>query len=216
MNVQTSFIPKKPLQGRPGGDFGSATDGVFFIITLFIFIASVIAAISTFSYREYLNTAIDSKKKSLALAEGALEMPIIQELVRIDLRINNAKILLQKHKAPSAIFNILSQQTLQNVSFTTFEYTIKENGAASVIMNGQAGNFSTVALQSDQFGKSKVLKDVIFSDITVDPSGKITFIVKTKIDSGVINYVQNLKVDAQVESVIGVPTVPAATSSAVQ
>jgi len=112
--------------------------------------------------------------------------------MRIDARIAQAKTLLAKHIAPSAIFNLLSSQTLQTVQFTDFGYTISEEGVPQISMSGVANSFSSVALQSDQFGGSKVLRDIVFSDISVDPTGKITFSVNATVDPSVVLYSKNL------------------------
>src|SRR5665647_2460160 len=116
--VQTSFIPKRSLDvssSREGSPFG-----LLFLIALLIFIASLVAAAASFLYIGYLNGAIASKSKSLALAEGAYDPGVIQDLVRMDTRLIQSKTLLAKHVAVSGIFAFLSTQTLEHVSFSAF------------------------------------------------------------------------------------------------
>ncbi|MGC9602466.1 MAG: hypothetical protein ABSE76_01865 [Minisyncoccia bacterium] len=188
--VQSSFIPKKSLDistSRSEGSFG-----LLFLIALLVFIASLVAAGASFLYTGYLNNAIASKAQSLALAEGAFDPGTIQDLVRLDSRLNQSKTLLANHVAVSGVFALLEAQTLANVSFSNFEFDLNSDGTAKITMTGTANSFSTVALQSDQFGGSKLLKDVVFSGITVNTNGSVGFSVTATVDPSVFSYANSL------------------------
>ncbi|HWB34288.1 MAG TPA: PilN domain-containing protein [Candidatus Paceibacterota bacterium] len=189
-SVQASFIPKKPLNDARGGRGGAAS--LIFILALLIFIASLVAAGAAFAYSGYLQSALNSKKASLAKYQDSYDLPTIQALVRFDTRIQQAQIILQKHLEPSNIFFFLAQQTLVKVQLTDFSYAIGADGTPSIELSGVADSFSTVALQSDQFGGSKVLKDVIFSDITVNSDGTVSFKVTADVDPSLILFSKNL------------------------
>lgn len=207
--VPTSFIPKKPLDG--GRSAGGAFGGLLSLLALFIFVGSIFGAAGVFLYQSYLNQSIAQKSDSLTKAQGAFDPSTITDLIRLDSRLNNAGRLLQGHVAISPIFNFLSSETLANVEYNSFEYTLQDNGSATVLLGGQADSFSTVALQSDQFSASKVFKDVIFSGITVDPTGKILFNVAATVDPSFINYGKSLGTFAPQQP--AVPAAPAATDA---
>lgn len=196
--VQASFIPKKSLDigaTNRGGGFG----GLVFLIALLIFLASLVSAGAVFAYTQILNQEIASKSSSLTLAEGAYDPGAIQDLIRIDSRLTQAKILLDNHVAVSGIFAFLSTQTLSSVSFSDFSYTLGDDGSAQISMSGEADSFSTVALQSDQFGGNKLLKNVVFSDITVNPAnGHVDFNVAAEVDPSVFSYAATLGSSAAV------------------
>ena len=100
-----------------------------------------------------------------------------------DSLINQSKTLLATHVAPSAIFDLLSSQTLEKVQFSKFEYSVGDSGVAVIHLDGSADSFSTIALQSDQFGASKVLKDTIFSNINISAeTGRVTFSISAGVD----------------------------------
>lgn len=186
----TSFIPKRSLDSgvSRGGGFGLLT-----LLAVLFFIASIAAAGGAFLYQQYLTSAIASANDSLTKAEGAYDPAVIQDLLRLDNRITQAKALMQKHVAASAIFSFLSTQTLEKVAFSSFDYSLNSDGSAAITMAGTADSFSTIALQSDQFGNSKLLKDVVFSGITVDPiTGHIAFNVAATIDPSLIKYANSL------------------------
>ena len=187
----TSFIPKKPLDsGMTYRESGGL--GFLFFISLFIFIASLVAAGGVFAYQNFLASSVASKSSSLQKAEGAFDPSTINDLVRLDSRINNAETLLQNHVAASAVFAFLSQQTLQNVQFTSFDYELQSDNSANITLAGQADSFSTVALQSDQFGASSLLKNVVFSDVKTGTGGTVSFSVSATVVPALINYAKNL------------------------
>jgi len=187
--VQASFIPKKSLDTTASrGGFG-----LLFLLALLIFVASIVAAGGSFVYQQYLNKTLADKKVSLDRAQGAYEPGTIQDLARMDQRINQAKTLMSKHIAPSAVFAFLSTQTLEKVSFSSYSFTLNPDGSAKIALEGKADSFSTVALQSDQFGSSKVLKDVVFSGITVDDKGAVDFSVSATVDPSLLSYTASLQ-----------------------
>lgn len=212
--VPTSFIPKKPLDTGMGrrGSSGAAT-GLFFVLAIFVFVGSIAAAAGVFGYEQYQTGAIASAEESLQEKRAEFDPAVIDSLLRVDSRLKNAQVLLQKHVASSAVFNLLSQQTLQDVQFSSFEYSLLDDGSANVSLIGQGANFTAVALQSDQFGASKQLKNVVFSDIKVDVSGKITFTVKVNVLPSTLSYTQNLDMMAAPAVTQPVSTSTAASST---
>jgi hypothetical protein len=183
--VSTSFIPKEALTAQKRRQGGMGLVG---LIALFIFILSIVAAGAAFGYKQLLAQQIAGKQNELKVQQGAFDPATIQDLLRLDSRIEQAKVLLQKHVAPSAIFDFLSQNTLVNVQFTSFDYSLNADGSATVQLDGLADSFSTVALQSDELGKQKALKDVIFSGITIDTTGHVSFVVHATVDPSLISY----------------------------
>ena len=185
--VGTSFIPKRPLGETARG----SASGFLFLVSLLIFIASIVAGGGAFGYGVLLNQQVASKSASLANAQGAFDPPAIQDLLRVDARIQNARRVMDKHTAPSALFAFLSQNTLATVQFTAMNYAISADGSASLTLDGQAKTFSDVALQSDAFGGGKILKDVIFSSINVAQNG-VTFTVKATVSPSFLLYKSTL------------------------
>ncbi len=123
--------------------------------------------------------------------------------------------MLAAHLAPSAIFAFLSEQTLEKVQFKDFTYTIGSVGHdATMQMSGVTDSFATIALQSDRLGGTKVLKNIIFSGISIQEAGKVTFSVTADIDPSLILYSNSYNVD-QTSALIPIEA-PTATSSVSQ
>ncbi|HVV15103.1 MAG TPA: PilN domain-containing protein [Candidatus Paceibacterota bacterium] len=188
-SLQASFIPKKPLVEARGV---RGFSGLILLIAVLFFVASIAAAGGAFAYTRLLDKSLQDKKDSLVKYQEAFDLPSIQLLVRFDTRLTQARAVLNKHIAPSAIFYFLAQQTLESVQLTEFSYELKDDGSADITLSGVADSFSGVALQSDQFGASKVLKDLLFSDIAIKDSGAVSFHVTATVDSALISYAKNL------------------------
>lgn len=187
--VSTSFIPKKALteqKVRAGGM------GLFTLIAILVLLVSLIAAAAAFGYGQLVQKQLADKKAQLDINEGAFDPATIQVLVRLNSRLDQAKLLLAKHVAPSGIFDFLADNTLVNVQFTSMQYALNPDGTATVELDGEADSFSTVALQSDALGASQSLKDVVFSNITVEPSGRVSFVVQATVDPSLISYSKEL------------------------
>ncbi|MBP9711031.1 MAG: hypothetical protein KBD50_02100 [Candidatus Pacebacteria bacterium] len=187
--VSNSFIPKKPLTGERtrGNAFGFIV-----LIAVLVFIASGAAAGGVFVYGRVLQSSLESKKSSLNKSQEAYDPGVIEDLVRLDTRMIQGRSLLEKHISPSSIFTFLSENTLEDVQFTEFEYSITDGGAAAITMKGDAKDFSTVALQSDRFGSSKMLREIVFSDIAIGAEGGVSFSVSATIDLPNLLYSKHL------------------------
>jgi hypothetical protein len=180
----TSFIPKAPLVGeaRSGGG------GLLTLLAVLIFVISGVAAGGAFAYGKYLESALADKDASLKKAEGAFDTASIIDLSRLDIRLAEARRLLESHVAPSGVFTFLSATTLERVQFTSLDIGIDENGGGKIMLLGVADSFSSLALQSDQFGAAKVLRDVVFSDISTDAGGRVQFSVSASVDPSILSY----------------------------
>lgn len=183
--VQTSFIPKQPLVESGRRRLGV---GLLLLVSILLFVLSVAGAGAAFGYQSILKASISNKDSTLKTAEGAFEANVIEDLIRLDNRLTHTSDLLQKHIAPSGVFDFLSTITLEKVQFTSFKFTSGKGGAATIQLDGIGDSFSTVALQSDQFGSTRLLKDVIFSDVTVGSGGKVNFRVSATLDPTLYMY----------------------------
>jgi hypothetical protein len=186
-----SFIPKKPL-----GPERHSTAGLFVLLSIFLFVLSLVAAAGVFGYEKFLTNSIANKDASLKHAESAFELDTIQTLERTDSRLTHAHELLVKHIAPSGLFDLLAGVALENVQFTNFSYLANADGTVSITLAGVGDSFSTVALQSDQFGANKYLRDVVFSGVAVDNKGNVSFSVAAKVDPSITSYIKRLASDS--------------------
>lgn len=191
--VRTSFIPKKPLTS--GGTTRQGL-GIISLISLIIFIAALLAAGGVFLYGRLLAQSIASKSTSLERARAAFEPAIIQELIRLDSRLDSGERVLQSHVAPSLIFSLLEEATLQSVRWKSIDYSLEEGNKATIVLDGEARSFSDVALQSDELGRVRALRDVFFDNINLDQAGRAVFTMRASVDLSFLLYKNALQAAA--------------------
>ena len=199
LQPQASFIPKRPLTSSPVSGHGAPS--ILSIIATFIFVVSILAAAGVFGYTLYLNHQLSTAKSSLDAARAAYDPNSIQDLIRLNSRIEQAKQLLAKHVAPSALFSFLEANTLSTVRFTQMGYSVNPDGSIGLTLTGNAADFASVALQSDQFSAAtKVLSNIVFSGLSIDPAtGIVRFQVSANINSDTLLYSNSISSGSSVQ-----------------
>jgi hypothetical protein len=186
---QTSFIPKKSIttipvkQNRP-----SSSVGVLSFLSVIIFLGAVVASVGVFLFQKFTENSINQKIEQLEKAKDAFDVVTIDQLKRLDTRMNAAQEILGAHSAVSAVFQVLQASTLKTVQFASFSFEQMTDGKISVAMTGRAVSYSSMALQADIFGKNRQIHDAIFSNFSLDPSGNVTFNFAAYVDPAMISY----------------------------
>lgn len=183
---QTTFIPRKSLV-KEGTDREKPV-GIFLIISVFIFAVAILGGAGVFLYEKKLTNDIASASESLKRAQGAFEIPTIENLKLLGRRIEVSKSLIQKHTVVSPVFELLQEETLKSVRFNKFEYTNDLKGGINIDLDGEAKSYETLALQSSEFAKNKNIKSNVFSNINLDEKGNVIFKVKLTLDPAVTSY----------------------------
>ncbi|MES2087840.1 MAG: hypothetical protein V4467_02495 [Patescibacteria group bacterium] len=188
---QTSFIPKKTVPQRVGNGRPESVS-VVMVVSVVIFLLTAASAGGVFAYKKILIERINSKNKQFVDAKNSFQPGFIEELNRLNKRIDSANTILAKHTAVSPIFDFLADTTLATVKFSKFSYGLDDLGDVSLSMTGLAKNFDAVALQSDLFGKEPRIKNPVFSDVNPDQKGNIAFKFSASLDPNFISYKSNL------------------------
>ncbi|MCK4386977.1 MAG: hypothetical protein KAV41_02765 [Candidatus Pacebacteria bacterium] len=192
MQARTSFIPKKNYSRKKPG--GKSYTSLAMIISVAIFGAAIFAAAGVFFYNQFLTDEIKKKVVILEKEKGSLDLETIQELTKLDKRIESAKKILDRHVSLIPLFELLEKNTLRNVRFKNFKFGIEKDGII-LDMNGVANSYAAVALQADIFGEDKNITEPVFSDLGVDFNGNVTFRVIAKIDPRLISFRNSVAAD---------------------
>ncbi len=190
-NNNKTFIPHNDTSTG-----NSRIGNLFFFVSLFLFIASIIFAGIAFVMRKNAEKSLISYQETLSNSEKKFKegLPVhtIQEL---DKRIRATKDILNKHKSFTGFFSLLERITLKNVQFTKLSYNSENlNKANSVTIIGRASDYKTIAEQSEQFSRDeearRYLTDVIFSNLIVDTkdTGLISFEINFNVDEEFLSY----------------------------
>lgn len=189
--TQASFIPQDAaaptatLKIRASGGLSD----LLILIAIVMFVASLALAGAVFLYEEYLKTSAASKIEQLQRAKEAFEPSLIQELTRLDDRMQVAEQVLGAHIAPTAFFQTLEQATLATIAFESLDMQAADQQRISVKMSGVAESVNSIALQADLFSKNGVITSPIFSDINRQADG-VHFNLTALINPRSINYVR--------------------------
>ncbi|MDP2650117.1 MAG: hypothetical protein Q8P16_00965 [bacterium] len=188
-NVKASFIPDKMTAQKRGGGLpstGSAAD-IFVLLAVVALAASLALAAGVFLYDKFISSSAQRKSEQLERARAAFEPALIQELLRLDARLTSAGDVLNRHLAPSQLFRLLEEFTLQSVAFETMEYKVNENDEITLALSGKASSVNGVALQASLFGQHNAIVNPIFSDLDLVADG-VTFKVTASINPAAIRY----------------------------
>lgn len=209
---QTSFIPKKPLISDKKNIYVKSNTSVLMMIATLLFIASVAGAIFTVFWKNVLVKAQENYKVQLAESEKRFNTALIEELKKVNTKIDLSKQLLKNHLASSEIFSIISRLTIEGVRFTSLDFSspIKDTEGVKISMRGVGSSFSSIAFQSSVFGQSekygsnKILKNPVLSDLSVDQNGNVGFTFTATIVPADISYDKVLSSTLESEGVIPV------------
>jgi hypothetical protein len=196
---KTSFIPKKPIEnfGTPFPVQANRAKGrtLFYIISILIFLLTLALLAGVILYKFSLQKRIDSQNEKISNVK--IDEALVRQTERLNFRIINATSLLNNHLSPSAMFTLLEEYTLQSVSFSGFTFTDQKDGSIKISGSGIAGrpnltaskNFESIILQSDSFSKSKVMKNILFSNLQPNSSDNtISFSFSATLDPSEVLY----------------------------
>ena len=187
---QSSFIPKNPAAfTSAGATIGQKVEGrgLLSLLATVVFAISILLAIGVFGYKFYLKYNIDKMGADLEKARATLQSETIDELTRLDDRLTLAKDLIANHQALTPLFEFLEISTPVSVRFSDFHYSTTDQGL-ELFMRGEARGYAALALQADIFDKSQYLRDFIFSNLSLNERGDVTFSFKATVDPNIVSY----------------------------
>ena len=180
--MPASKVPK----GGSARSSGSAAD-ILVLVAVVALAASLALAAGIFLYDRFLQTSVARKSEQLDRARQAFEPQLIDELVRLDARLQAADAVLAQHIAPSELFTVLEDITLQSVAYESMDYTVGDDNTITVNINGKARSVNAVALQASVFAQNNAIINPIFSDLDLVSDG-VTFSVSATINPSALYY----------------------------
>lgn len=182
--IPTSFVPKQPVATQARRK--RAPLGIFYYGALFLLGVAVVGAGLTFGYKTYLDSVRDARKTRLSAAEQNINPEAVEDFIRLRNRIQASNTLLNQHVVLSRFFDVVESITLKNVRFQSLTASVGNDRTTKIEMRGLARSFNALAAESAAFAADKRIKRAIFSNITVNESGVVSFALKAEIDSKLI------------------------------
>jgi hypothetical protein len=184
-NFQSSFIPKEPMTEEKV--FKKKKAGVSGVLSLSLFIVSIIASVGMYAYKSILNSDIQSLESQMASAEKSIDTKSIDEMVQFSNKLQAAKDIVSKHEVISGFMNSLASSTVSTVQFIDFKYS-EVKGGLVVSMKGKTNSYASVALQENIFSQNKSFRLATFSNLTLGEGGLVLFDVSINVDPQIAVY----------------------------
>lgn len=188
--IKSSFIPHDTADAARAQQLRSGGLGnLLVLITIVLFIASVVLGVGVFLYQQYLEASSSSKKADIERAKAEFQPALILALTRLDDRMRVAETILGSHIAPSGFLHMLEQATLTSISFSSLDFKADDPQKITIEMDGIAETLNSVALQAQLFSKNGMINSPIFSGINREGGGvRFNFAASMKPDF--IRYAQ--------------------------
>lgn len=201
---QTSFIPKSPIVNG-NSSFAGPPPSVNLLHTFVVlfFVLSLLVSGGVFGFTYYLKSQIESLNISLREAQSAFDSPQNQSILLISDQLKAIQTLLAEHKVISPLFQMLEQETLPTVKWSSFTFTRETSGQVSAVIKGEAQSYASLAQQSDIFLKSKAFTDIVFNGVTLSTTGTVETTLKVMINPDIIMYsrkIESLSVTPNISS----------------
>lgn len=192
--IKTSFIPRKNIDDIKTFQTGTVVKKqvgrtIFSIIATFIFIGTLAGGGVVYAWQNIIKKDITKQIETMELARDSFDEKFIQEASRLNTRIEVAKGMLANHVGPSAVYKLFEEYTLQTVAFSKLGFKDNQDQTIAVTGSGEAARYESIVLQSDAFGKSGYLRNVIFTDLRPDSeNNRVNFSFEATLDPKLILY----------------------------
>lgn len=184
----TSFIPKKPVAVPTAGFSKSSGPKIMTIVGMFIFLSSLLLSAGVYLWKIQINSSITGQIASLKKSRDEFDKDTLAAATRLNERINVTKNLLDKHKSPSKVLELLEDITLVTVRLKNLTYATQADGTIQISGAGSAAGFKSVILQSNEMGKTGLLRDVMFSDVQSTTGNLVGFTLNSLLEEKVVLY----------------------------
>lgn len=194
--IKTSFIPRAPISTSPttdsSGSFVSRKSvgrTLFSLVAIMIFLVSIVAYAGTFLWQKQLESNITRQQEEMRRSLEGFDERFVKEATRLDTRIQEASKILVNHVSPSTLYALLSQHTLRTVSFSSFSFSDFKAEGLKVVGEGEASRYESIVLQSDEFGRSGYMRNVLFTNLRQNTTNdRVQFSFEAQIDPRLILY----------------------------
>lgn len=183
---QPSFIPKQPMASVSRGVSGHVS--LLYVIASIIFIVTLGLMGAAFIAERTIRSDIANLNAQIIAAQASFELSTIEDLRRVSAMTTIAHGLLEKHIALSKFLESLGDVTYSNVSFSGLTLDTANGTDVTASLQGMAGSYNALILQSDLFENLSFLKTPAFSDFGLDKSGSVSFSFTATIDPPLIDY----------------------------
>lgn len=184
--IPTSFVPH--AASVPAHKFRSDFTGAFGFFAYAVLGIVFMLALGVFFYGRILASSKAGKDAALATAQAGIDSATVESFVRLRNRLTSSGSLLAGHPAFSAFFSTLEKILPTSVRFTSFHISLSDAGISKIEGTGIAKSFNALAATSNAFATDGRIKDAIFSNISVNRDGSVSFALSATLDPKLVAF----------------------------
>jgi hypothetical protein len=184
-SIPTSFVPKQPVS-TDRRRFSSGGNNLFLIIAGVALGLTVAVAVATFLYDQLLKNEESAKAAQIVAAQKSVNEDTVNQLVRLQSRLNDSETLINQHIVLTQFFNLLGSITSQTVHFDGVKIQVADDRSAHITMTGEATDFNALASESNTFASEQYIKSAIFSNINVNKDNNVSFTLDADLDPALV------------------------------
>lgn len=151
-----SFIPK-----RSTGKVSPVRSGkriyVFSYVTYVLFFGTLLSVAGIFFLNQQAERQLAAHISMLEEERASFDGTRISEIKALDRQLSLAEDLLNRHAAPSIIFDELEDIVLKTVQFTSFSYNREPGKGARLALTGKTASFDVLIFQREVINESDFL-----------------------------------------------------------
>jgi hypothetical protein len=205
--IPTSFVPR--VASASADRFRPNVTGLFGLLAYAILAIVFALALGVFFYGRILAASAATKDVALKSAEANIDPATVENFVRLRNRLSASASLLGGHIAFSGFFSTVEQLLPATTRFSSLHLSRSETGVAKVEGAGVAASFNALAATSNAFAADGRIKDAIFSNISVNNNGSVSFALSATLDPKLIQFTPT----ALLPSAAATPTAPTAPAT---
>jgi len=187
-SFQSSFIPKGSSGGAVEQVFQKKKTSFFGAIMVMIFFLTLLLTLGIYGYKWATAKAIATVQSELKSAEASIDIETIDSMVAFSKKLSAAREVVMRHKVISNFLTLLSDNTIQSVSYDDFNYSLGSDGQLTVVLKGKALDYASIALQDSIFSELKEIKSIKFGDLSLIEGGRVSFSLNVSVDSNSAIY----------------------------
>ena len=184
--IPTSFVPQSAAASARR--FRSDFTGAFGFFAYGILALVLMLALGVFLYGHFLSARLASKDIAVAKAEASVDAATIEDFVRLRERLDASTELLDKHVALSGFFAVLEALLPSAIRLDTIHLSMSDARVAHLDAVGVAKSFNTLAFASSVFATDGRIKDAIFSGLTINKDGSVSFTLSGTLSPKIVTF----------------------------
>ncbi len=194
-NIPQSFIPKESLAKSTRREVPMI--GLFMLVSVLVLLIAIVFLGGSYAYAKFLRNQIEADcqdnvitstdgcglRARLERIRAGFQRELIEDFRRKDAKIKAAESVLDNHNTIVPVFKLLEDLTLPSVQYSGASYSDNQ-----ITLSGRAKGYESIALQSDVFAASKDVETFLFSGLSPDAFGSVSFSLSLTIKPGITSY----------------------------